>query len=431
MLIPGRALAVLVSLPLIVAGCSMMGRGAAKSAPSAQTRGPVFFEQTSHGLPLGKIWKSQIAFGDINGDGFDDIAAVSRLSDGAWVWTSDGKGNWTPAANGLPRETFCGGGVAFADFNKDGKLDLAIADHCKGVYVFFGDGAGNWTMASSGLPTVGSEDIAAGDVNGDGCPDVAVVTAQEEGIRVFTGDCKGKWQESSDGLPLQEWGNGIVMADMNGDGKLDIVAAYSAGPRVYLGNGDGTWHEASAGLPAPDIHGLYWGIAVGDINNDGRLDIASGAALPGVEVFLQQPDGSYVNSSEGITPMNALGVTLADLDKDGNLDLIAAGKTALDEIGGVYGVLLFKGDGHGHWTAMHNTGIPETGKERVWGVATGDVNHDGIVDIGAAFGDVIAPTWHSGKPGEKPGEKPSKEKEGPERGRFGSIEVWTGQPPVH
>jgi hypothetical protein len=381
-----------------------------------------------NGLPAVKIWKSQIKFGDVNGDGNADLAAVSRLADGPWVWLSDGKGNWTAAANGLPRETFCGGGVDFGDINKDGKMDLAIADHCKGVYAFFGDGEGNWTIAASGLPTVGSEDVALGDFTNDGCLDIAIVTAQEEGIRGFKGDCKGTWTEASDGLPLEEWGNGIVMADMNGDGNLDIVAAYSAGPRVYLGNGDGTWHDASGGLPAPDIHGLYWGIAVGDVNNDGRPDIAAGAALPGVEVFLQGEDGTYQNSSQGITPMNALGITFADLDKDGNLDLIAAGKTAMDEIGGVYGVHVFRGDGQGNWEAVA-TGLPSTGKERVWGVAAGDANGDGVPDIAAAFGDVLAPSWRSGKqdpndPSKKPETKP--EVKGPERGRFGSIDVWVG-----
>jgi len=94
------------------------------------------------GLPNGKIWKSQIAFGDINNDGFADLGAVSRLADGPWIWAGDGKGNWTDASAGLPREAFCGGGMDFGDVNRDGHMDVAIADHCKGVFVFLGDGAG-------------------------------------------------------------------------------------------------------------------------------------------------------------------------------------------------------------------------------------------------------------------------------------------------
>jgi hypothetical protein len=225
-----------------------------------------------------------------------------------------------------------------------------------------------------------------------------------------------------------------VFADMNGDGNLDVVAAYAPGPRVYLGNGKGAWREASEGLPAPEIHGLYWGIAVGDVNNDGRLDIAAGAAIPGVEVFVQEEGGKYRSSSEGIVPMNGLGVAMADLDKDGNVDLVATGKTNTHEIGGVYGVHVFKGDGTGKWTYVTDSGLPLDGKERNWGVAVGDANGDGVPDIGVAFGDVLPSTWRSGKkdPNAKEQEKgkeknPADAARGPERGRFGSLDVWFGE----
>jgi len=504
---------------------------------------PMHYTPARDGLPSGKIWKSHIGFGDVNGDGFADISAVSRLADGPWVWIGDGKGHWTEAKSGLPTESFCGGGTEFADANKDGKMDIAIADHCRGVYVYFGDGAGHWTNASSGLPTVGAEDIAVGDFNHDGCSDLAIVAASEEGVRAFTGNCKGLWKDSSNGLAHTEWGNGIKMADMNGDGNLDIIAAYSAGPRVWLGDGKGSWREASEGLPAPDIHGLYWGVDVGDINGDGRLDIVSGAAVPGVEVFIQDKDGKFhntvssqclagansgkfciqdsdcpgstcvtalckgtcsagaagkackkdadcggatcspkgicsvtaagkpclndkecpgascnrgpkadtsctlggapdqcgsdvcsaVNNTHGIPAMNALGVALGDLNKDGKLDLVIAGKTNLEEIGGVYGVFPLLGDGAGNWTMVDNTGLPTTGRERTWGVGVADIDKDGVLDIAVAFGDVLAPAWRSGPkepqaPKQKGKEGETKaEKRPPERGFFGSIEVWRGE----
>ena len=431
---------------------------------------PVTYAPAREGLPSVKIWKSQFAFGDINGDGFPDIGAVSRLADGPWIWQGDGKGHWTEAASGLPRESYCGGGMAFGDANGDGKMDVAVADHCRGVFVYFGDGGGHWTNASAGLPTVGSEDVAVGDFNHDGCMDLVISAASDEGIRAFKGNCKGVWKESSNGLPHAEWGNGVEMVDMDGDGNLDLIAAYAAGPRVWLGDGKGNWRDGSEGLPAPDIHGLYWGLAVGDVNGDGKPDIATGAAVPGAEVFIQEPGPKWRAANVGIVPMNALGVALGDLDNDGHIDLVVAGKTNLEEIGGVYGVFPFFGDGAGNWKFVENTGLPTTGRERTWGAALADIDHDGVLDIGVAFGDVLSPTWHSGsqqkvgdqsqkgkvsaksepgffarlfgggkaeskkpatppapavlqKPGEKPGEKPR----GPDRGFFGAIEVWRGR----
>jgi len=437
---PLRKAAYVLVAGTLIGGCQVLGSSRKDTSAAAKPPAPMQYAPAREGLPTSRIWKSHIRFGDINGDGFADIGAVSRLADGPYVWIGNGKGQWTDASSGLPRESYCGGGMSFGDANNDGKMDVAIADHCHGVFVFLGDGAGHWKNSSAGLPTVGSEDVTVGDFNGDGCLDVAVVAAAEEGVRVFDGNCKGVWKESSKGLPRSEWGNSIVAADMDGDGDLDLVAAYSAGPRMWLNDGKGNWTEASEGLPAPEIHGLYWGIAVGDVNGDGKLDIATGAAIPGTEVFIQEPGPKWRKASEGIVPMNALGVALGDLNNDGKVDLVAVGKTNLDEIGGVYGVYPFLGDGTGKWTSVDNTGLPTTGRERTWGVGLADINNDGVLDIGVAFGDVLSPTWRSGstartieekgkeKDKGKDAKKDQKEaKKPPERGMFGGVEVWQGR----
>lgn len=445
-----------LGLAVGLAGCGMFkkeaaGGGKGQPATAAALKpAPMSYVQDGNGLPTSRIWKSQIAFGDVNGDGYPDLGLISRLADGPWIFVTDGHGNWQDASNGLPREPYCGGGMAFMDVNNDGFMDVAVADHCKGVFVYLGDGHGNWRSASSGLPTIGAEDVALGDFNNDGCPDLVSVAAAEEGVRAFLGNCKGVWKESSDGLALTDWGNSVRVRDMNGDGNLDIIAAYAAGPRVWLGDGKGKWREASQGLPAPDIHGLYWGIDTGDLNGDGRPDIVTGSQMPplpegcgapgapvcsggGVEAYLQQPDGSYKFSNEGLLPMNALGVAIGDLNNDGKPDIVAVGKKALDEIGGVYGIYTYLGDGTGKWTPVAPVGLPQVGKERTWGVGLADVNKDGVLDIAVAFGDVVAPNWHSGVVSKKDKDKaPADQKDAnaptaPQRGKFGSIGVWLGQ----
>lgn len=392
-----------VAAALLAASAGCQARqplaASAEQGTSSASSERVSYTPARDGLPTGKIWKTQMAFGDIDGDGFPDLGTISRLADGPYIWRGDGKGNWTDASAGLPRESFCGGGMDFGDANRDGHTDVAISDHCRGVFVYFGDGQGNWRNASAGLPTIGSEDIAMGDFDKDGCLDVAIVAASEEGVRAFKGNCDGVWQESSTGLDGTGWGNAVAVADMDADGNLDIVAAHSSGPRVWLGDGTGKWTAASEGLPAPEIHGLYWGIAVGDVNGDGKLDIATGAALPGAEVFIQEQGDAgprWRKSVEGIIPMNALGVAFGDLDKDGHTDLVVAGKSNLEEIGGVYGLFPFFGDGTGAWTLDANTGLPSDGRERTWGVALPDIDGDGVLDVAAAFGDVLAPSWRSG-----------------------------------
>ena len=109
-----------------LAGCGMFQKGgkaqagggkAQAAAVPAGKPAPMSYVWGGNGLPQTRIWKSQIAFGDVNGDGYPDFGAVSRLADGPWVFVTDGHGNWTEASNGLPREPFCGGGMAFMDVN--------------------------------------------------------------------------------------------------------------------------------------------------------------------------------------------------------------------------------------------------------------------------------------------------------------------------
>ena len=291
--------------------------------------------------------------------------------------------------------------------------------------------------------------MALGDFNNDGCPDLASVAAAEEGVRAFIGNCKGVWKESSDGLALTDWGNAVEMTDVNGDGNLDIVAAYAAGPRVWLGDGKGRLARgvagpAGAGHPRPLL-----GHRRRRPQRRRPLDIVSGSQMPplpegcgapgapvcaggGVEAFLQQPDGTWVFANEGFLPMNALGVAIGDLNNDGKPDVVAVGKRALDEIGGVYGVYVVPRRRHrASGRRSRPPGCRRPGKERTWGVGVADIDKDGVLDIAVAFGDVVSPNWHSGAA--KKDQKEAKDANAatapvaPQRGKFGSIEVWRGQ----
>lgn len=406
----------------------------------------------TEGLPENRpkdqiMWKSTPVLVDINEDGFLDLIAYSRLGSGARVWLGDGKGNWTPASEGLGMDFSCGGGVAVGDVNKDGHLDLAIADHCQGVFVYLGDGRGSWKASTRELtpaiakqvdlsvegenPFIGAEDLALGDVDEDGFLDLVVAASFEGGLSVYLGDGSGKtWKESvSDGLPSGEdpeaddperggWANQVRLYDIDGDGHLDILASYYAGPRVWRGDGKGRWSAYSEGLPTHLLGGLLAGSSVGDVNEDGRMDIAVANWINGPEVFLQNADGTWQATPDVLPAMRggAQGVALGDLDRDGHLDMLVGGRQSPTGTG--FGLFVLKGNGKGEWTALQNTGIPSSGLPTIWGVAVGDVNEDGWLDFAVSTGGELEKPF----PRPKKPETPSKERE-----NMPLMQVWVNE----
>lgn len=372
--------------------------------PSVPPRVP--FGLCGAGLPVTGMWKCDPVFVDVNGDGALDLAAVTREGDGPHVWLGNGLGEWRDESSGLKAGgSSSGGGLSIADVNGDQVLDLVQADHYQGVSVYLRDSAGKWTLAAARLypadlvPDLGdvqlfrgAEDVDVGDVNGDGFPDLVAGASDSGGIVVYLGDGTGKnWTRFTSGLPTTGSANRVMLADIDKDGHLDILASYASGPRVWRGDSRGRWKGASQGLARPSMDGLYRGLAIGDVNEDGRLDIAVANWVDGPEVYLQQADGSWVKSPDVFPEMlgGAVGLALGDVDGDKHLDMVVSGRLTRN-VGFVYGVFLLYGDGQGRWTWSQGNGLIDTGLAFTWGVALGDVNGDGLLDVAAGSGGIVA-----------------------------------------
>jgi hypothetical protein len=399
---------------------------------------PLEFVLDSEGLPTEGRWKSTPVVADVNDDGYADLVSEARLERGPYVWLRDRSGVWSPAITGLElADGSCGGGVDLADIDRDGKLDLAVADHCKGVWIFLGNGKGQWTKVAQGLnpvaskrpaltdstenPFLGAEDLALGDVDGDRRLDLVSCAADRGGFTVYAGDGTGRsWKEIPDtGLPNADepgegqvdeggWCREVILRDMNGDGHLDVVASYHRGPRIWVGDGHGTFRPASEGLPAYLLHGVTHQIAVGDANNDGRPDVAVANQVNGPELFLQNTNGNWTHMGDLMPAMRggAYSVAMGDLDSDGKIDIVTGARIQKE---GRFGLYALRGDGQGRFTPFQ-VNLPDASLEVVWGLALADIDKDSRLDVVATIGGVI-------------GRAPSAERRS-ERGKVHYVQVW-------
>jgi hypothetical protein len=330
------------------------------------------FINASGGLPVGTS-QHAIWFGDIDNDTFPDIATAGYS--GVRAWIGDGDGNWTLASTGLPTNTY-DGGVCMGDINNDGHIDIAAANYDFGigsVAVWTGDGTGSWTPASTGLPAGGwYTGIHLADMNNDKNLDMAFGN-ENFGIRVYMGTGTGVWSDVSTNLPTTGAYYSVWMDDVNHDNYTDLVAAGS-GMHVWLGNGAGVWTEASNGLPWTD---MWSGVTVGDINLDGHMDIAASMDQSGhgLRVWLGDGTSNWTAASYGL-PITGLyyGVVIEDMIGDKYPDLLVAGYA------GTTAVEIWEGDGGNSWTKY--PGFLPTGE--VIGVAAGDIDKNGYMDIAAA-----------------------------------------------
>ena len=260
-----------------------------------------------------------IAVGDFNGDGNLDLAVGSVDSDTITILSGDGHGGFS-----APTIVAVGDGpyrLTAGDFNGDGKLDLAATLWNSGeVGVLLGNGHGGFStpaLFSCGAYAGGASNLATGDFNHDGKLDLAVTDNESPGIvAVLLGDGKGGFAAATTYCPGDNWPEGIVAADINGDGNLDLAVANN-GVRttwgtagVLLGNGSGGFSTAGTFPSGGPGQSYPTTIAVGDFNGDGKLDLVT-ANLYNDTVGILLNTGT-VQSSVTMTSANGLPFDVAD-----------------------------------------------------------------------------------------------------------------------
>jgi hypothetical protein len=295
-----------------------------------------------------------VAVGDFNRDGHPDVVGPNRDLGNVSVQLGTGEGTFGTTRHFPTGDTPLG--VAVGDLNRDGKPDLSVANcgaPCDGsgsgsVSVLLGNGDGTFSAPVDVLTGTGPDAVAVADLNRDGKPDLVSANVGTGGVSVLLGNGDGTFGAKTD-FPAGRAAS-VAVGDFNRDAKPDLAVANEDAVSVLLGNGNGTY------APRTDypVRTMPLSVAVGDVNGDGAADLVAPNSFDAnvVSVLLGNGDGTFRARTDYSTLSDSCadvvhtpfcgsdGVAVADLNRDGKPDLAVANASSTDVV-----VLLGRGDG--------------------------------------------------------------------------------------
>jgi hypothetical protein len=312
-----------------------------------------------------------VATADLNGDGALDLVTANSTSGNVTILLGS---TATPGTFGPPNNIAAGAGafdVAIADLSGDGNLDLAVADQSGGVSVLLGNGAGGFGAASNFAAGTSPVALDVADFNNDGTADLVVANNGSGNVSVLLGTGGGNFAAPVN-FTTGSTPTGVAIGDFNNDGNLDLAVSDQGANSVaiLLGNGAGGFGAATTfltgALTSPQS------VETADLNGDGNLDLVTGnLGTNDISVLLGNGSGGFSAPTTFAAGVQPFRLAIGDVNGDGRLDVSVANRN-----GGDVSVLL--GNGDGTFAAATHFSL---GAANPIAIALGDYNRDGDLDL--------------------------------------------------
>jgi len=304
--------------------------------------------------PIPNLSKSATAFGDVDNDGDLDVFisgsnASYALEGGLYIYDN---GNYTLSTiSNLPLVSYAS--VRFGDVDNDGNLDILISgfdvNYAGLTDVFINNNDGTFTALNTGLPPTYMSEVAFADFDNDGNIDIAITGSETVGYtditKLFRNNGDSTFSElTAVVLPGMNLGR-IKFADYNndgfqdfvlngfGDGDLDSTTDNSYYTQIYTNNGDLTFEKSTIELEDLWIGDIEWA----DYNNDNYVDlvISGTGGTTGAEkmtkIYKNNGDSTFTDINAGLLGISHNSIEWADFDGDNDLDLLITGAYTIND----------------------------------------------------------------------------------------------------
>jgi hypothetical protein len=319
-----------------------------------------------------------ITTGDINKDGKPDLLVANRSAGKISLLLGDGSGGFAAAVS--PTVGTNPTALTVSDVNRDGNPDVLVANNVtSNISLLLGDGAGNLPVAGTNFASgSGPRSIRTADLDLDGAPDLLVAGS---GLHTHRNNGSGGFLAPTT-IGIGSTPAALVVADFNNDGKVDVAAANQSSAAtvgVLLGNGTGGFTGSARTI---NLGNVATAIAAGDMDQDGKVDLAvtiGSAPTYEVRVLKGVGDGTFTAMATltlTIGSPGVDGVAIGDIDGDGRLD-IAVTTPASDS------VVVWRGNGAGGFIGPVSWSSGDTTSS----LTLADLNSDGLLDV--ATGGVV------------------------------------------